>query len=364
MTATALAGCSGIDLDLRDAAGQSLDTTAAVQATAPRPEPDARGVISYPRFQVAIARSGDTVASLAARVGVDAGELARQNGLTPEAELHAGEVLVLPAGSGGAGASAGGVDITALAGSAIERAEKAAPRAAEVQKGPEPIRHKVVRGETAYSIARLYGVSVRALAEWNGLDADMTVREGQILLIPVPAEKAATAVSEAKQADVTPPGAGSPTPVPPSAKKPLPEDDTKATEKTAPPPPETMAEERTQTSTSRFVMPVQGAIIRPYKKGVNEGIDIAAAAGTPVKAAGSGVVAAITRDTDQVPILVIRHSGNLLTVYANIDDIAVKKGDRVNRGQVIAKVRAGDPAFLHFEVREGFDSVDPVDYLN
>ena len=64
-----------------------------------------------------------------------------------------------------------------------------------------------------------------------------------------------------------------------------------------------------------------------------------------------------------MPILVIRHEGNLLTVYANIDGIAVAKGDRVKRGQAIAKVRSADPAFLHFEVRQGFDSVDPVPYL-
>ena len=64
-----------------------------------------------------------------------------------------------------------------------------------------------------------------------------------------------------------------------------------------------------------------------------------------------------------MPILVVRHAGNLLTVYANIDAIAVKKGDKVKRGQAIAKVRASDPAFLHFEVRQGFDSVDPMPYL-
>ena len=36
---------------------------------------------------------------------------------------------------------------------------------------------------------------------------------------------------------------------------------------------------------------------------------------------------------------------------------------KVKRGQAIAKVRASSPAFLHFEVRQGFDSVDPMPYL-
>ena len=110
-------------------------------------------------------------------------------------------------------------------------------------------------------------------------------------------------------------------------------------------------------------MPVSGKIIRGYQKKKNDGIDIAASAGTSVAAAGDGTVAAITKDTEGVPILVVRHAGNLLTVYANIDAINVKKGDKVKRGQAIAKVRASSPAFLHFEVRQGFDSVDPMPYL-
>jgi murein DD-endopeptidase MepM/ murein hydrolase activator NlpD len=82
-----------------------------------------------------------------------------------------------------------------------------------------------------------------------------------------------------------------------------------------------------------------------------------------VRAAAAGTVAAITRDTDQVPILVVRHENNLLTVYANIDDIRVERGARVTSGQTLATVRQGDPSFLHFEVREGFESVDPMPYL-
>jgi murein DD-endopeptidase MepM/ murein hydrolase activator NlpD len=113
-----------------------------------------------------------------------------------------------------------------------------------------------------------------------------------------------------------------------------------------------------------MVMPVQGPIIRAFKKGRSEGIDIGATAGAPVVAAASGTIAAITEDTDKVPILVIRHPNNILTVYANIDGIKFAKGAIVQRGQPIAVVRAGDPAFVHFEVREGFDAVDPSDYLN
>ena len=108
--------------------------------------------------------------------------------------------------------------------------------------------------------------------------------------------------------------------------------------------------------------PVSGEIIRPFSSS-NEGVDIRAAEGAAVGAAASGTVAAITRDTDQVPILVLRHPDGLLTVYANIRDIAVERGDAVSAGQRIASVGGGNPPFLHFEVRRGFEAVDPEPLL-
>ncbi len=385
----ALAACEkdgSFDPDLRNFGRGGFDTSAAArQATAARPSPDARGVISYPNYQVAVANRGDTVASLAARVGIDAGELARYNAVAADATLNKGEVLALPRrvgepATGSFGAAAAGaerIDITSLASSAIDRAAPAAgtpppaatgaaaaPSAAKpaAQSAAEPIRHKVSRGETAYSIARYYNVSAKALAEWNGLPADLAVREGQFLLIPLSSGAAPAPATAA----ITQPGQGSPTPEPPSAAKPLPsETPPKASDpvdKSAAP---DLGANRTAASGGgKFLLPVSGAIIRPYVKGKNDGVDIAAAAGTTVKAAGAGTVAAITKDTDQVPILVLRHDGGLLTVYANIDAISVKKGDSVKAGQAIAKVRAGAQGFLHFEVRKGYDSVDPMPYLN
>jgi murein DD-endopeptidase MepM/ murein hydrolase activator NlpD len=226
------------------------------------------------------------------------------------------------------------------------------------------VRHKVEAGETAYSIARRYNVPVKALAEWNGLGGDFTVRTGQFLLIPV-AEPGATVA--AAPAPVPKPGQGSVAPVPPSAATALP-DPAEATPDAAaeitPESPDLAAETTTAAaSDARMVYPVGGKIVRAYQKGKNDGIDISVAAGTPVRAADSGVVAAITRDVDQVPILVLRHADNVLTVYAGVDQIAVNKGDQVRRGQEIARVRASASPLLHFEVREGFDSVDPALYL-
>ncbi|MEX0319148.1 MAG: LysM peptidoglycan-binding domain-containing protein [Ruegeria sp.] len=364
-----LAGCEGpLDYDLRGKVGGFSTTPAAQSAsTAPRPNPDARGVITYPNYQVAVARRGDRLADVATRVGLPAAELARYNGLDTDVALREGEVIALPR----AAAGTTGVDIAAVAGSAIETAPDTSPvqtttlapakPAAPVAAGPEPVRHKVKRGETAYTISRLYQVPVEALAEWNGLGSDFGVREGQYLLIPVkdqPAPKRTAAV--APVTDVTQPGQGSPTPTPPSATQPLPDEKVAAK---APEEPDVKAEAPSNASTSALALPVSGKIIRPYRKGKNEGIDIAAAPGTAVQAAEAGTVAAITSDADQVPIIVVRHKDNLLTVYANVEGITVGKGDRVKRGQKLAQLRGGDNAYVHFEVRKGFDSVDPAPYL-
>jgi murein DD-endopeptidase MepM/ murein hydrolase activator NlpD len=275
-----------------------------------------------------------------------------------------------------------GVDITAVAGGAIARADAQkvetttlAPAdntiqpavKGSTQTGAEPIRHQVVRGESAYTIARLYNVSIRSLAEWNGLGPDFAVRENQYLMIPVALPGETRAGFDASDVPATEPGTGSPTPEPPSAAQPLPKDDTVPVAAAKPKAEDTpdLGKDQTQKSTpkARMSYPVRGDIVRPYSKGRNDGIDIAAPAGTAVKAADTGVVAAITKDTKGTPIIVVKHANNLLTVYSNVTDVAVKTGDQINRGQTLAKIPSTGTAAVHFEVRDGFDSLDPVPFL-
>lgn len=383
-TLALLAGCSEpLDYDLRGRLG-SFSTAEAARGvnTADRPEPDARGIISYPSYQVAVARRGDSVTDVANRISLPPEELARFNGVQPTDRLRQGEVLALPRRvSEPPAGTAGSIDIATLAGTAIEAAPDTTPAPSTVQTSAleptassprpqakpqakpervEPIRHKVERGETAYTISRLYQVPIKALAEWNGLGPEFAIREGQYLLIPVkdqPAPRRALPTP----APVTAPGAGSPTPTPPSASQPLPDEKIAAE---APEPPKVTVEKPSKPSGAAMAMPVSGGkIIRDYAKGRNEGIDISAAPGTSVTAAEAGSVAAVTEDADQVPIVIVRHDSNLLTVYANVEKIAVKKDDPVKRGQKLAQLRAGDEAYLHFEVRDGFESVDPAPYL-
>lgn len=370
----ALAGCSSLSLpggfDLING-DKSAETDRA--PTAPRPEPDARGVISYPNYQVVVANEGDTVQTIATRLGLGAEALADANGLTVDGKLNTGELLLLPSrvattdGTGTLGAG-GQVDVAVLAGSALDRAEgttttSTAATPPKAPTGAEPKRHVVQRGETTYSIARLYNVSARAIGDWNGLNATLDVREGQVLLIPVAVGP--VPVPEADAA--TAPGAGSPTPEPPSAAAPLPAQDLPSVAgaaagasaaATSP-----VKAPQTAASATRLQQPVSGSIVRGYNPGKNEGVDFGTEAKAPVRAADAGTVAAITRDTDQIQIIVLRHANGLLTVYANVDDIIVEKGTSVARGQRIASVNAADPSFLHFEVLQGSKRVDPVPYL-
>ncbi|GGL67530.1 M23 family metallopeptidase [Wenxinia marina] len=399
LAALTLSACNGgpMDLDLRSRADGFTTATAAAEA-ANRPRPDERGVITYPNYQVVVARRDDTVTSIAGRLGLDPQRVAEYNGVQPDTVLRRDEIIALPDRVPGAvtpvaapapataPTAAPAVNVTELASAAIDRAAPAQPAAAAPAAsgqpfappaGAEPIRHQVQRGETAYILARRYGVPVRTIAEWNGLGPDLAIREGQQLLIPRGGTPAADLPVEVAQPE---PGAGSVTPVPPSAVVPLPDERVEpaaapapsgtattpapAAEPPAPavPSPD-LGAQQTETREAQMVMPAAGSIIRDYAAGRNEGIDIGASAGAPVRAADAGTVAAITTNTEGIDIVVIRHDGDLLTVYTHLDNLSVARGDRVSRGQQIGAVRAGNPAFLHFEVRRGMESRDPTEYL-
>lgn len=116
--AAMLAGCGGVDTLDWDLRPNSMSTAPAAQgAIDRRPAPDARGVISFPTYQVAVAQRGESLRQMASRLGIDPAELSRQNGLSVEAVMSGGELLVLPGGGAmsAPGAAAGGIAVTPLA---------------------------------------------------------------------------------------------------------------------------------------------------------------------------------------------------------------------------------------------------------
>ena len=356
---------SNFDFDFR---GNSFDTSdAALQATQSRPKANELGIISYPTYQIAIARRDDTIESMAERLGQNPGELARYNGLAEGERLRNGEVLALPR-TGSRGGQylessdeieettlSKDINVLELADNALKVAGGSANNqldrtSSDAKNLMDPIKHNVVRGETVFTISRLYNISVRSLADWNGLDSDYTLREGQILIIPLVDKKATKNTQKEVVESVTP--------APPSSKKPQPRNVNKQE-----------FSESTNTKISvpengRMAYPLEGLVIREYSKNINDGIDFTAQAGTKVVAADTGLVATVTEDINQIAIVVIKHPGNILTVYANLTNIKVATNQNVNRGDILGEIPDGDPPYLHFEIREGFESVDPLEYLN
>ncbi len=121
----------------------------------------------------------------------------------------------------------------------------------------------------------------------------------------------------------------------------------------------------------RFAWPVQGRVLAGYgaasNGGRNDGINIAAARGTPVHAIDSGTVAYVGNEVKGYGNLVlVKHDNGWISAYAHLDDPMVKVGQKIGSGQVIAKVGnsggVGQPQ-LHFELRRGKQPVDPREFL-
>ncbi|MBR4424627.1 MAG: M23 family metallopeptidase [Oscillospiraceae bacterium] len=165
-----------------------------------------------------------------------------------------------------------------------------------------------------------------------------------------------------------------------AAAEPEPEPEEAAQSAAEEPPEETRpagAEER-----NFFVWPVNGTLERDYAMDAlrydptmldwrtHDGLDLAAAMGTPVRAAGDGHVARVYEDERYGTTVVITHANGLSSLYANLAALpTVSAGDLVTVGQVIGSVgdtapcEIGEAAHLHFAMyREGV-SVNPADYL-
>ncbi len=119
---------------------------------------------------------------------------------------------------------------------------------------------------------------------------------------------------------------------------------------------------------AEFRWPARGRVISGFGgAGSNEGINIAVPDGTPVKAAEGGTVAYAGSEVKGYGNLVlIRHDNGYVSAYAHNGEIEVKRGQKVNRGQTIAKSgQSGNVTSpqLHFEIRKGSQPVDPMQYL-
>ncbi len=142
---------------------------------------------------------------------------------------------------------------------------------------------------------------------------------------------------------------------------------------------ETMAETSVDADVS---WPLEGDVLATFSQDTltysqtmadwrtHEGLDIAAEAGALVSATQDGTVTAVYEDDYLGTVVVVSHSGDLATLYANLAETpSVAVGDTVTAGQTIGQVggtallETADPDHLHFEVFAGGSAMDPLDYL-
>jgi len=103
----------------------------------------------------------------------------------------------------------------------------------------------------------------------------------------------------------------------------------------------------------------------------HQGVDLCAAIGTPVLASRSGLVVSATRNRGMGKYVIIRHKGNIITIYGHLSEIKVKKGEWVRQRAVIGAVGKTGNAnncqivpHLHFEIRKNGVPQDPMEYIS
>jgi murein DD-endopeptidase MepM/ murein hydrolase activator NlpD len=186
--------------------------------------------------------------------------------------------------------------------------------------------YTVARGDTIYHIAHKYGVSPERLMAANAISDPRDLRVGQTLVIPASGFASASAVAS----------------------------------------PELWPSHVDR----QFAWPVLGGTMTsPFgmRHGVmHDGIDIAAPAGTPVRAADDGTVIYSGRLRGYGNVVIVQHSRGYVTVYGHNERNLVREGERVARGQEIAQLGATGRATgpnLHFEIRYDNQAENPLAYL-
>ncbi|NIP99482.1 MAG: peptidoglycan DD-metalloendopeptidase family protein [Nitrospinaceae bacterium] len=219
----------------------------------------------------------------------------------------------------------------------------------------EGVYHPVKRGQTLYSIAKAYGVSVREIQEANGIWSPESLEEGQHLWIPYATHVVAVAPTVPGYAEVPAP----------AVKKKKPRAVKPRLRKARIPP------RRPRPAVKHLRWPVKNGILTSRfgtRNGKNHhGIDIAARRGTPIYAAGGGKVKfSGWGPTGYGLMIIVKHPGHLTTVYAHNSRNLVKEGAKVKKGQMIGRIgktgRATGP-HLHFEVRNDTHPKNPLLYL-
>ena len=194
------------------------------------------------------------------------------------------------------------------------------------------LRHTVREGDTLYGLSRTYGCEPSLLAAVNGIEPPYLIYPGQSLLLPLAEEQSCLAGEAAEQ-----PAAA--VLAPPYAEQSL-------------------------------IWPVEGEISSPFgerEEGFHWGLDIAVPLETPVRAAAAGtVIEAGWKNEGYGYAVLIDHGAGRVTLYGHCSAVLAEEDQYVEQGETVALSgstgRSTGP-HLHFELRQGEDWLDPLEYL-
>ncbi|MCQ2965227.1 MAG: M23 family metallopeptidase [Alphaproteobacteria bacterium] len=261
--------------------------------------------------QSIIIQKGDTVYSLSRKYNVSNRDIIIENNLTPPFILKEGMCLRIPAKS-----------------LAV---------------------HIVKRGDTIYSISRVYSVDMSTLIKVNDIKEPYILSINSKLKIPAAiVEQKTIKTNKEKRVKIV------------SKQKIMKSRVTIAQLKNPP-----------KRGGKNFDWPVNGEILTkfgPAGSGLhNDGINIKVKEGTSVKVAENGIIAYAGNELKGFGnLILVKHSDGWMTAYAHVQTFLAKRGDIVQKGQIIAKAgKTGNAkeAQLHFEIRKGIKAVNPLNYL-
>lgn len=281
---------------------------------------------------------GDTLYSIAFRYGLDYHALANINKIDPPYNLAVGQVLLLNL---------------------------------KAQEAPSYV---VQKGDTLYSIARKNGQSVEFLASVNNLEPPYTLKLGQKLLLS--RDNAASATAQNENAVVPVAGGNSTTTASnksqtsttSSASATRPTTTASSSDPTVAQTPIVQTKTRRVSGVTWSWPTTSGRVIEQFSTSEqgNKGLDISGQRGQAILAAADGqVVYSGNALRGFGNLIIINHTNEYLSAYAHNDALLVKEGQKVKRGQQIARMGNTDASSvrLHFEIRYRGQSVNPISYL-
>jgi murein DD-endopeptidase MepM/ murein hydrolase activator NlpD len=210
-----------------------------------------------------------------------------------------------------------------------------APRSSIPRHTGQGIFHTVQRGENLFRIGKAYDIAYQELARINRIQDPNQLRLGDRVFIPGASRQLPVEI-------ITP--------------------STVSLKRTIPAEPGDVVR-------PGLVLPVAGSVSSGFgQRGASfhDGVDILAPEGTPIRAVESGAVVYSDELRGYGNIIIIRHPGGIVSVYAHNRANRVAEGRTVAQGEIIAEVgstgRASAP-HLHFEIRRDNVAEDPLLYL-